>query len=69
MVHELKYRRIKSAGNYFGNMMGKSLLNSNRFKIDVFIPLPLFERKDARTTMNPKLFAVNCENHQQTYSK
>jgi len=46
MIHELKYRGNKKAGKYFGNLMGKSLLNSNRFKIDVIIPLPLFERKE-----------------------
>ena len=47
MIHEFKYRGNKKAGNYFGNLMGKSLLNSNRFSnIDVIIPLPLFERKE-----------------------
>jgi ComF family protein len=46
MIHELKYKGNKKAGHYFGNLMGKSLLNSNRFHIDVIIPLPLFERKE-----------------------
>ncbi|MGN6196131.1 MAG: ComF family protein [Ginsengibacter sp.] len=46
MIHELKYRRNKKAGHYFGNMIGKSLLNSNRFHVDVIVPLPLFERKE-----------------------
>lgn len=46
MVHELKYRGNKNAGIYFGKLMGKSLLNSNRFPIDIIIPLPLFEKKE-----------------------
>jgi ComF family protein len=46
MIHELKYRGNKKAGMYFGNLMGKSLLNSNRFDVDILIPLPLFERKE-----------------------
>ncbi len=46
MIHEFKYRGNKKAGHFFGNLMGKSLLNSNRFSIDVIIPLPLFERKE-----------------------
>jgi len=46
MVHELKYHGNKKAGIYFGKMMGKSLLNSNRFPIDIIIPLPLFEKKE-----------------------
>jgi ComF family protein len=45
MIHEFKYRSNKQAGHYFGNLMGKSLLNSNRFDIDVIVPLPLFEKK------------------------
>ena len=46
MIHEFKYRGNKKAGHFFGNIMGKSLLNSNRFNIDVIVPLPLFERKE-----------------------
>ncbi len=46
MIHDFKYRGNKKAGHYFGNLMGKSLLNSNRFNIDVIVPLPLFERKE-----------------------
>lgn len=46
IIHEIKYKGNKKAGYYFGNLMGKSLLNSNRFHIDVIIPLPLFEKKE-----------------------
>ena len=53
MIHEFKYRGNKKAGNYFGNLMGKSLLKSNRFSnIDVIIPLPLFERKEKMRGFN-----------------
>jgi ComF family protein len=52
IIHEFKYRGNKKAGKYFGNMMGKSLLNSTRFNIDVIIPLPLFERKEKARGFN-----------------
>lgn len=45
-IHELKYKGNKEAAHYFGNLMGKSLLSSNRFHIDVLVPLPLFEKKE-----------------------
>ena len=45
-IHELKYNGNKDAAHYFGNLMGKSLSESNRFNIDVIIPLPLFEKKE-----------------------
>ncbi|HUZ61842.1 MAG TPA: phosphoribosyltransferase family protein [Hanamia sp.] len=47
MIHELKYKGNKKAGQFFGNLIGKSLVNSNRFNdINVIIPLPLFEKKE-----------------------
>lgn len=52
MIHEFKYRGNKKAGKYFGNIMGKSLLNSTRFNIDIIIPLPLFERKEKTRGFN-----------------
>jgi ComF family protein len=52
MIHEFKYRGNKEAGHYFGNLMGKSLLNSNRFDIDVIVPLPLFEKKEKKRGFN-----------------
>lgn len=45
-IHEFKYNGNKEAAYYFGNMMGKSLLNSTRFNIDAIVPLPLFEKKE-----------------------
>ncbi len=52
MIHEFKYRGNKKAGKYFGNLMGKSLLNSTRFNIDIIVPLPLFERKEKARGFN-----------------
>ncbi|MGN6532976.1 MAG: ComF family protein [Ginsengibacter sp.] len=46
MIHELKYKGNKKAGHFFGNLIGKSILSSNRFHIDILIPLPLFEKKE-----------------------
>ena len=45
-IHELKYNGNKDAAHYFGNLMGKSLSESNRFNIDAIVPLPLFEKKE-----------------------
>lgn len=52
MIHEFKYHGNKKAGNYFGNLMGKSLLNSNRFHVDVIVPLPLFKKKERMRGFN-----------------
>ena len=47
LIHEFKYRGNKDVGNYLGNLMGRSLVDSNRFQsIDAIIPLPLFEKKE-----------------------
>ena len=46
MIHEFKYRGNKKAGHYFGKLMGKSLLESDRFNVDIIVPLTLFERKE-----------------------
>ena len=59
LVHELKYKGNKKAGHYFGNLMGKSLLNSNRFNIDVIIPLPLFVKKEKMRGYNQSEILCN----------
>lgn len=59
MIHELKYRGNKKAGLYFGNFMGKSLLNSNRFDVDILIPLPLFEKKQKMRGYNQSEILCN----------
>ena len=59
MIYELKYRGNKKAGFYFGNLMGKSLLNSNRFDVDILIPLPLFEGKERMRGYNQSEILCN----------
>lgn len=59
MIHELKYRGNKDAGKFFGNLVGKSLLNSNRFNVDLIIPLPLFERKEKMRGYNQSELIAN----------
>jgi ComF family protein len=52
LIHEFKYRGNKNVGHYLGNLMGKSLLNSNRFMVDAIIPIPLFEKKQKKRGYN-----------------
>lgn len=60
LIHQLKYKGNRKAGIYLGNMMGKSLLGSNRFaNIDVMIPLPLFEKKQFKRGYNQAM--ILCE--------
>lgn len=59
MIHEFKYRGNKKAGYYFGNLMGKSLLGSNRFPVDVIVPLPLFEKKEKMRGFNQSEILCN----------
>ncbi len=60
LVHELKYKGNRKTGIYLGNLMGNSLLNSNRFlNIDMLVPLPLFARKEFKRGYNQAM--VLCE--------
>ncbi|MGH2649232.1 MAG: ComF family protein [Ginsengibacter sp.] len=59
LIHEFKYRGNRKIGMYLGNIMGKSLLNGNRFKnIDILIPLPLFSQKEYKRGYNQS--AILC---------
>jgi ComF family protein len=56
LIHEFKYRGNRKVGLYLGNLMGKSLLNSNRFShIDALVPLPLFVQKEFKRGYNQSL--------------
>lgn len=47
LVHQLKYKGNQAIGFYLGELMGKTLLESNRFnKLDAIVPLPLNPRKE-----------------------
>jgi ComF family protein len=53
LIHQLKYKGNKEIGFYLGELMGRSLLNSNRFaNIDSLIPLPLFSDKEHKRGYN-----------------
>ena len=59
LIHQLKYRGDTNIGFYLGEMMGKTLLNSNRFSsIDALIPLPLYASKEHKRGYNQA--AVIC---------
>lgn len=60
LIHLLKYKNNKEIGFYMGEIMGKSLLNSNRFNtIDALIPLPLNAAKERKRGYNQA--AIICE--------
>lgn len=60
LIHEFKYGGNVKVGAYLGRMMGKSIINSNRFSgIDVLIPLPLFTQKEFKRGFNQSM--VLCE--------
>ncbi len=60
LIHELKYKGNRKAGSYLGNLMGKSLHESNRFaNIDMLVPLPLFEKKEFKRGYNQAM--ILCE--------
>lgn len=53
LIHQLKYKGNKEAGEYLGALMGKALLQSSRFvNIDYLIPLPLYADKEFKRGYN-----------------
>ena len=65
LIHLLKYDGNREIGIYLGELMGKSLQNSNRFRnIDFLIPLPLFPEKERKRGYNQA--AVICEGMSNT---
>ncbi len=60
LIHQLKYKGDTKIGFYLGEMMGKTLLNSNRFStIDALIPLPLFSHKEKKRGYNQATVICN----------
>lgn len=60
LIHQLKYNNNKEIGFYMGEIMGSSLLDSNRFNtIDALIPLPLNAAKERKRGYNQA--AIICE--------
>lgn len=60
LIHQLKYKGNQDIGVYLGQLMGKSLLNSNRFSnLDYLVPLPLYAAKEKKRGYNQA--AVICK--------
>ena len=60
LIHQLKYKGNTAIGIYLGELMGKTLLTSNRFdKIDAVIPLPLSPDKEHKRGYNQA--AIICD--------
>ena len=53
LIHQLKYSGNTRIGEYLGEQLGMSLLQSNRFgNLDALIPLPLFPDKERKRGYN-----------------
>lgn len=60
LIHQLKYKANKDIGYFLGEMLGNSILNSNRFtNIDYLIPLPLFEKREKKRGYNQAAIICN----------
>ncbi len=60
LIHQLKYKGNTGIGAFLGELMGHSLLKSDRFNsIDALIPLPLYADKEQQRGYNQA--AVICE--------
>lgn len=53
VLHQLKYKGNRQAGLFMGAMMGKSLMESNRFTdIDLLVPMPLHPGREKKRGYN-----------------
>ncbi len=52
LMHQFKYKANQALGLQLGKMMGQRIQQSNRFKIDALIPLPLFPAKEKKRGYN-----------------
>ncbi|HMG83863.1 MAG TPA: phosphoribosyltransferase family protein [Ferruginibacter sp.] len=60
LMHQLKYKNNQDIGIFLGELMGNSLLNSNRFgNIDGLVPLPMYPDKQHSRGYNQA--AVICK--------
>lgn len=60
LIHQLKYKGDAEIGFYLGEMMGKTLLKSNRFSsVDALIPLPLYAGKEHKRGYNQATVICN----------
>lgn len=64
LIFALKYQHQKKVGRLLGNIMGKEMLESQRFKnIDCMIPLPLNKNKERKRGYNQAL--ILCQGIQE----
>jgi ComF family protein len=60
LIHQLKYKNNKVIGFYLGELMGRRMLNTNRFtQIDYLIPLPLYPDKEHKRGYNQATVICN----------
>lgn len=60
LIHQLKYKGDTKIGFYLGEIMGKTMLQSNRFStLDALIPLPLFADKEHKRGYNQATVICN----------
>jgi len=60
LIHQLKYKNNTDIGFYMGEIMGRTLLASNRFNnIDYLIPLPLYPDKERKRGYNQAAIISN----------
>lgn len=60
LIHRLKYKGDKKIGLFLGEMMGKTMIKSNRFNtIDALVPLPMFPGKERRRGYNQATILCN----------
>jgi len=52
LIHQFKYKGNKELGLQLGRLLGKYIVQSNRFKVDALIPLPLFPVKERKRGYN-----------------
>jgi ComF family protein len=60
LIHQLKYNGDTKIGFYLGEIMGKTMLESNRFStVDALIPLPLYADKEHKRGYNQATVICN----------
>ncbi len=60
LIHQLKYKGDTKIGFFLGEIMGKTLLKSNRFStIDALVPLPLYPDKEHKRGYNQATVICN----------
>lgn len=56
LIHQLKYKGNKAAGEYMGLLMGRTLMQSERFAhFDYLVPLPLYPDKEFKRGYNQSM--------------